>query len=89
MELYTMSVLPRLWNTVKTLVTMIPGEINVPFLLSVVAEAELAGGGFDKIFAAIINEAPFIFPDPTFRQIAIVVLKELEKVASAQPTPNP
>lgn len=84
-----MSVLPRVWNTVKTLVTMIPGEVNIPFLLSVVAESELAGGGFDKIFADIINEASFIFPDPTFRQVAIVVLKELQKVASAPPTPNP
>lgn len=83
-----MSVLPRAWNTVKTLVTLIPGEVNVPLVLGLVAEVELTGGSFDKIFAKLVEESALVFPDPTFRQIAIIALAELEKIAAAPPTPK-
>lgn len=83
-----MPVLPLAWNTVKNLVSLIPGEVNIPLTLSIVAEVELNGGGFDKIFATLINQADLVFPDPTFRHIALFALAELQKIAAAPPTPT-
>lgn len=77
---------PLGWNTVKTLVTLIPGEINMPSVLSIVAEVELAGGSFDKIFAQLAAQSVTVFPDPIFRPVAVFVLAELEKIAAASPT---
>lgn len=81
-----MSVLPKAWNTVKTLVTAIPGEVNIPLLLTIVAETEIIGGGFDKIFTAILDQATLVFPDPVFRNVAVAVLTELHRIAAAPPT---
>lgn len=87
-EVYPVSILPLAWSTVKTLVTLIPGEVNVAAVLAIVAEVELNGGSYDRIFAAIIEKNATVFPDPVFRPIALFILTELQKVAGAMPTPK-
>lgn len=84
-----MPIFPLGWNTVKTLVTMIPGEVNISAVLTIVTEVELAGGHYDQIFAGLSKQADVVFPDVTFRPVAVFILNQLEKIASAPPTPKP
>lgn len=74
-----------MWNYLKLILTLLPGELNLDEAFKAFTEAETSGGGFPKIIDTIIGHAEKIFPDPLTRPVAVLALQGISSLYHGTP----
>lgn len=69
-----------MWDYLKLLLTLLPGELNLDEAFKAFSEAEAKGGGLYVVIDAILANSAKVFPNALTRPIAVLALQAIERL---------